>query len=170
MKYTNWPAPNTPATTPFYVSNEIEINAPVNVVWSWMVRVAWFHKWYRVWKNVRLEDGNGRLDIEKVGDVLLHKVDGFNLRTTIIDFVEDKQIAWTGGQHGMEGVHSWIFIPTDNGTYVRTEETLKGWYVPIIKPILKRKISKWHDYWLSQLKYYAEQGHAKDFYPANLHH
>ena len=79
------------------------------MVWSWIVRVAWFYKWYSVWKNVSIKDGNGRLDIEKAGDALLHKVDGFNLETTTIDYIEYQQIAWTRGQHRMEGVHSWIF-------------------------------------------------------------
>ncbi len=167
-KYNNWPKESHPNKSIVYICNSIDINASTEQTWSWLVSAGMYHQWYKHWKNVRFDDKK-QIAIKKVGDVFTPKIKGNSVPTTVIDFHPMKQLAWTGKDMGIRGVHSWILHETPNGCHVITEETLIGWPLYLVKKAVRYQISKWHDYWLQQLKTHAEKGAIQTIPESEMH-
>jgi uncharacterized protein YndB with AHSA1/START domain len=65
-------------------------------------------------------------------------------------------ICWQGRNLGIEAIHDWKFSEELEGTRAVTSETMSGWGLFLLYPIVKRRLSKYDEKWLFDLKLKAE--------------
>jgi uncharacterized protein YndB with AHSA1/START domain len=77
---------------------------------------------------------------------------GFAVTSTLQEVVPQQRIAWTGQALGSKARHIWIFKPENGGTLVITEESMEGWLISLLKPLMPHFLDKSLDVWLKNLK------------------
>ncbi len=132
-------------------SKEIEIHAPLNVVWAIHVDINSWKKWHPDISEALLK---GNL---KSGSTFDWKSGGYKLKSTIMEVVENKIIGWEGVGFGASAIHVWEFSSLENGnTLVSTHESMDGWMVKLFKGMMRKKLNDSLDTWLSSLKLQVE--------------
>ena len=106
---------------------EIEIDAPVDKVWSLLTGIDDWARWQPDVTSARLD---GDLS---VGTEFKWKAMGLKITSSIEELEPSKRIGWTGKSIGMKAVHRWNFDPQGNLTHVITEESLSGWFPGVLK-------------------------------------
>ncbi len=56
-RWAHWPANCTPSNSPIYALNELQISAPAEAVWEWLVRAPLWPGWYANARDVRILEG-----------------------------------------------------------------------------------------------------------------
>ncbi|GAB7145717.1 SRPBCC family protein [Mycobacterium riyadhense] len=152
--YENWPQRNHPENVRTYFKDEIDIDAPKSVVWSWLSRPALYPYWYKKWPKVHFhENKDAQL---RLGDIFVAYVKGIKSPTEVIDIEDEDTIAWTGKRFGVRGVHSWRLVGNDDTTLVVTEETLRGALPSTFPRLFINAGHQMHQHWLKQLKTVSE--------------
>jgi hypothetical protein len=67
-----------------------------------------------------------------------------------------QSIGWTGKSLGMQATHIWTFEKRKDGTYVKTKESLSGWFPRILKFFDPKFLEKSLQNSLQILKTHAE--------------
>ena len=75
-----WPAHYQPSNCPIHVRNEIDITAPPERVWAWLIRAPLWPSWYVNSANVRLLDGISDLAL---GAVFRWKTFGVSIESVV---------------------------------------------------------------------------------------
>ena len=57
---------------------------------------------------------------------------------------------------GLKGIHAWEFVEAQGRTTATTRETMSGWALPLLYPLVRRKVPKVDSKWLADLKARAE--------------
>ncbi|WP_223653025.1 SRPBCC family protein [Hymenobacter psoromatis] len=65
---------------------------------------------------------------------------------------------WSGAAFGSFAVHNWQFVSHEGYTEVTAEETMEGWLVRLLRPIMQPALDRANARWLARLKQAAEQG------------
>ena len=52
-----WPTRYAPGTAPVHVRNELEMNAPPDLVWAWLIRAQLWPSWYVNSSDVKFLEG-----------------------------------------------------------------------------------------------------------------
>jgi hypothetical protein len=130
---------------------EIEIAAPVPVVWSLIVDVASWPGWNPDVKKVTFPG-----DLAE-GSTFSWKAGTGTITSTLRRMVPGKVVAWTGKTLGIKAVHVWKLERRDEKTLVRTEESWEGLMVRIFRGPLKKKLQSSLDNTLLHLKKAAEK-------------
>jgi uncharacterized protein YndB with AHSA1/START domain len=139
---------------PFFVHNEIEISAPPQVVWDILVQAEEWPKWYLGALNVKvLRPAGSRLAAD---GVFAWNTMGLDFESQIKEFVPPFRLSWESSKSSIKGYHAWLFIPTDKGCRVVTDESQHGRLAVAQKIFLPNKLRKLHDVWLGELKKKAE--------------
>jgi uncharacterized membrane protein len=132
-------------------SKEIEVHAPVDVVWSIQADIESWVNWLPDISDVKLHG------LIESGTRFEWKSGGFTLHSTLEEVTENKIIAWSGTGFGASAIHIWEFFSLKNGnTLVRTNESMDGWLVKIFKGMMKKKLNGSLDKWLHALKNSSE--------------
>ena len=111
---------------PLYAEKDILISAPLEKVWSEITDIDHWTKWQPDVTSSRL-DGT----LER-GTMFYWKAKGLNITSTIRILEPMQSIGWTGRSLGMQAIHIWTFETRTDGTYVKTEESLSGWFPRIL--------------------------------------
>lgn len=112
---------------PLHAAKDILISASVEKVWSELTNIDQWSIWQPDVTSSRL-DG-----ILATGTMFHWKAKGLNITSTIQILEPLQSIGWTGKSMGMQAIHIWTFEKHENGTYVKTEESLSGWFPRILK-------------------------------------
>lgn len=107
--------------------HEILIDAPITSVWAIQTAIEQWPQWQPDITAATLE---GPL---AVGTVFRWKAKGLGIVSTLQAVEEPTTIGWTGDSLGMHAVHIWHFSAEGNQTRVKTEESLAGWMVRLLK-------------------------------------
>ncbi len=94
------------------------------------------------------------------GSVFEWKSNGAGLRSTIEVLEPVSRIGWTGKGLGSRARHIWTLVPDGDGTILKTEESLEGWFVRLLKASVQRTLDSTLDAWLLDLKNEVEMGSA----------
>lgn len=157
----NWPPGLQPGDTPIYTYNELTIAEPPAVVWAWLIRAAWWPRWYGNCQDVRFISGDGP-DLTP-GMVFSWKTFGLRVETVVKEFVPGERLAWYGtGLLGARGYHAWVIEPTASGCHVITEETQRGLVPSLGRLYLRRGLLREHQHWLEGLAKMAQRGLPSD--------
>ncbi len=151
----NWPAAYEPSKSRFYVHNEIEINAPAEKVWGFIIDALKWEIWYKGAKNVSFI--NKQDSMLHSNAVFKWQTMGLRLQSAIKEFIPGKFLAWESKKKSIQGYHVWLIVPTAGGCKVITDESQNGWLTFFEKLFQKNKLSRLHAVWLSELKKMAEK-------------
>ena len=149
-----WPAGFHPTECKFYVENEIEINASPEIVWSILIEAEAWPNWYEGAKDVQVA-GNDSPRLSS-NATISWKTMGLNFDSEIMEFEMHQKLAWLSNKKSIQGYHTWIIMPTQNGCRVITAEAQNGWLTFFERTFQPKKLHRLHDIWLAELKQKAE--------------
>ncbi len=115
------------SNAPLHAEKGILISAPVEKVWSEMTQIDQWSTWQPDVTSSKVE---GAL---ATGAMFYWKAKGLNITSTIGKLEPMRSVGWTGNSVGMQAIHIWTFESRTDGTYVKTEESLSGWFPRILK-------------------------------------
>lgn len=152
-----WPEKYAPANAPVHVRNEFEISAPVDRVWSWLIRAKGWPDWYSNSSNVRFLRGAGpNLD---AGTRFQWKTFWVTIESEVLEFVPQERIAWDAHSLGVDAYHAWLLRETPRGCHVVTEEVQHGFLATLQKKVWPGRMFRYHQIWLEALSAKAAEGY-----------
>lgn len=122
----DWPDEMKPSRSPIHFTNELEVQARPETIWSLLTDVA---NWPEFYPNVSRVDLLGGHQTLRLGTRFEANLAGQDVLASVDEFTPVTRIAWSGGPKsslGSRAYHAWIIMPTVNGTHLWTEETMRG--------------------------------------------
>ena len=154
MEKINWPPAYEPSKSKFFVHNEIEVDAPPQVVWEILTAAESWPDWYKGAQNVVVRPVSK--GVLKENSVFTWKTMGLDFESTIKEFVPYSRLSWESQKKSIQGYHAWLIVPTAQGCKVITDESQNGWLTFFEKIFQPNKMRKLHDVWLLEIKKKAE--------------
>lgn len=138
-----------------HVRNELEMPAPAESVWAWLIRAKLWPTWYANSQNVMIEGGASDL---APGMRFRWRTFGVTLNSKVEEFVSGERLAWSALSAGISAYHVWLIERRPQGCYVLTEETQNGLMARMSSALRPNNMSKYHQLWLEQLMAKATAG------------
>jgi len=139
---------------PLKAQKEILISGSIENVWAALTMIDRWAEWQPDVSSSMLD---GKLE---KGTVFRWKAKGLNI-TSVLQLLEPLQsIGWTGNSIGMKAVHIWSLEQRNDGTFVKTEESLSGWFPRILKLFDPEFLEKSLIASLQVLKSYVEEKYS----------
>jgi hypothetical protein len=135
---------------PVLAAHEIDIAAPIDVVWGLHVTVNDWPTWQTDITDAKIE---GEFEPGASFDWTSY---GFSVTSTIYYVAERSRVLWGGTSGGITGIHEWLFTETTDGTHVATNESFAGEPVDADKTGMQSVLDASLAAWLGQLKTAAE--------------
>ena len=121
-----WPEDMTPSRSPIHFTNELEVAASPETIWSLLVDPVAWPSFYPGVGHVEVLDGHESL---RLGTRFETNLAGQDVYASVQEFEPMTRIAWGGGPKAsleLKAYHAWIITPTPSGTQLWTEETMQG--------------------------------------------
>lgn len=145
-----WPERHRPEVSLLHAVNEIEIEADRERVFAWLARPELWPSYYGNALLVRHREGPWP-NVE-LGSRFRWLTFGVLVFSEIVEFEPPERIAWSAKELGASGHHGWLLEKRRGGrTFVRTEETQRGWGMRLAAPAMKRLMPRYHQRWLEGL-------------------
>lgn len=135
---------------PLQFHHEVFINATPERVWTVLADMEHWPTW-----NTDITYLTLKGDL-KPGTQFVWKEKGATPTSYLQSVLPNQQLGWTGRAMGMRAVHIFTLIPQDGGTLVVQEESLEGWLVIVLKPIVRRLGNSGMAHWNEALKQRVE--------------
>lgn len=136
------------AAAPVAVALEVDVPRTPALVWERIVTVERWRTWYRGVTSAHVR-GGGPL---AVGSRMDWRVDGWRIRSMIVDMEPPLQLTWTLQTLGGHGALRWTITPTDAGACcARLEEWWGGTAVSLLRRTLHRTLRVSRTAWLEGL-------------------
>ncbi len=122
----HWPEDMTPSRSPIHFTNELEVAALPDTIWSLLTDPKAWPSFYPGVQHVDLLDGHPRFHL---GARFETNLAGQDVVASVREFEPKTRIAWGGGPKASpdsRAYHAWILTPAPNGTHLWTEETMQG--------------------------------------------
>ena len=122
----HWPEEMAPSRSPLHFTNEIEVAASPETIWSLLVDLKAWPCFYPGVEDVQLLDGHESL---RLGTRFETNLAGQDVFASVQEFEPMTRIAWGGYakvSEASKGYHAWIITPTPYGCHLWTEETMQG--------------------------------------------
>ena len=153
-----WPLPFDPKTSAIYALNDIDVNAPPQVVWKLLVDAENWSSYFPAEDQVKILTGEPELAL---GTKYSRVTVGFPMHLIVTEYLPGRRLAWStlvdGDETGSSAYHGWVITPTDTGCHVLSEETQQG---PFFLEELGRKnpgaLYRYHQEWVESLARAAE--------------
>lgn len=145
-----WPERFHPDRVPVHVRNEIDIPAPCERVWAWLVRAQIWPSWYENSSDVQFTQGSPP-DLE-AGTQFRWRTFGVHIESAVLEFEPPFRIAWDAKGTGVDAYHAWLLEPISSGCHVTTEETQYGVLARTGNFLMPHRMSHWHQQWLEGLR------------------
>jgi uncharacterized protein YndB with AHSA1/START domain len=151
-----WPEHHRPEISSFRAVNELQMDADPEDVWAWLCRPD---LWSRFYPNARLvRHLSGPWPQIELGSRWRWLTFGALITSELVEFDPPERLAWSASEFGGNGHHGWVLRRQQGGTFVRTEETQRGWGIALAKPILRPAMVRMHQRWLEGLSRIAAEG------------
>jgi hypothetical protein len=144
-----WPAKLDPAKTPVFAHNETFIDAPPSAVFDTLTRATEWPSFYPNAREVMLPNGASRL---APGMKFTWSTFGTRQSSQIVEFEQDRALAWSAKSPGTLAFHRWILVPEGTGTRLITEETQRGLTAQLDQLVMNPALHASHQLWLEQMK------------------
>lgn len=155
--FIRWPEGHHPSQSRLVAVNELQMDAPLDRVWAWLRRPDLFPTYYGNSRFVKHLDGAWP-EVE-LGSRFRWFTFGVRVVSEVVEFdPEAGRLAWSAAELGATGHHGWVLSESDGGTFVRTEETQKGWAMALAAPVMSRLMVSQHQRWLEGLARVAAEG------------
>lgn len=136
---------------PVRSKREIEISAPVEVVWETLTR---FEDWPRWNPDVKSMSYGGPL---APGSEFRWKAGPGTIVSTLEQVDPPRFVRWRGRTLTIGAIHEWRLEPRDGGTAVETEESYSGLLARLIRGSLQKTLDRALEQGLEHLKREAER-------------
>jgi uncharacterized protein YndB with AHSA1/START domain len=140
-----------PHTAPISAKKSIIINAPVATVWKALADINSWTKWN---SSISLSSLDQPFQAESQ---FIWKSGGMTIRSTLQDITAHERLSWTGKAFGSSAHHVWRFTEKNKVTVVSTTETMDGWLVRLLRPLIQKTVERSLEDWLEDLKSHAER-------------
>jgi uncharacterized protein YndB with AHSA1/START domain len=152
----NWPDEDTPERSAFHAVNELRMPAEPEVVWAWICRPD---LWPTYYSNAKLiKHLGGAWPALELGSRFRWLSFGAFVTSEVVEFEPPERISWDAKELGGRGYHSWVLRRESAGTFVRTEETQRGWGIQSVIFALRPMMVRLHQRWLEGLARVAAEG------------
>lgn len=154
----SWPEHYDPRTSAIYALNDIDVQAPPDVVWRLLIDAENWSSYFPPEDQVKILSGETEL---APGTRYSRVTVGFPMSLTVTEYEPLRRLSWQtvvdGDETGSSAYHGWVITPTDEGCHVLTEETQQG---PFFLEELGRKnpgpLYRYHQDWVERLARAAE--------------
>ncbi|GGL14805.1 hypothetical protein Sme01_18710 [Sphaerisporangium melleum] len=154
----NWPKQYDPKASAIYALNDIDVQAPPEVVWKLLVDAENWSSYFPSEDQVKILSGESELAL---GTRYSRVTVGFPMSLNVTECEPFSRLAWEtvvdGDETGSSAYHGWVITPTNDGCHVLTEETQQG---PFFLEELGRKqpgaLYRYHQDWVERLARAAE--------------
>jgi hypothetical protein len=129
------------SNAPVHTRHEIDINAPLDLVWRLHTDVNNWPAWQTAITKAQLDGAF------QPGNSFKWTSYGFTVVSTIYASAERARTLWGGPAAGITGVHEWVFSETPDGVHVTTQESWAGQPVEAdithMRTILDTSLAAW---------------------------
>ena len=141
-------------TAPVRNKHTIRIEAPAEQVWQVLSQINEWTAWqpdlaYAHLHNQEPVQNGTRFDWSASGYLPIH--------STLHTVEPGVAFGWSASAFGSFAVHNWRFSSQEGYTEVTSEETMEGWLVRLLQPIMQPALNQANARWLDYLKQAAEQ-------------
>ena len=105
---------------PVLAHHEVDIRAPLGVVWQLHTDVDAWPTWHG---DITEAHSDGAFER---GTSFTWTSFGFTVTSTIYEVTEQSRVLWGGTADGITGIHAWAFEETPAGVHVTTNESFAG--------------------------------------------
>ncbi len=141
------------------VESSVTIDARPERLWDILADVKAWPKWQAA-SFVRSPAGA----VEN-GTTFQAGLDGLTWAISVTAADRPRKLAWVGRRTGLWGVHEWEFVEEGGRTRATTRETMRGWLLPFLYPMVRRTLPRTDEKWLAGLKARAESAEVPDRRP-----
>jgi uncharacterized protein YndB with AHSA1/START domain len=157
MSEIRWPEQHRPEVSRLHAVNELQMDAAPDDVWAWLRRPDLFPSYYA--NSMFVRHKGGVWPQVELGSRFRWFTFGVIVNSEVVEFEPaERRLAWSARELGASGHHAWMLSERDGGTFVRTEETKRGWAMAISKPVMSRMMVRQHQRWLEGLARVAAEG------------
>jgi uncharacterized protein YndB with AHSA1/START domain len=137
---------------PVRVEREIEIAAPLEVVWGVLTNVDDMPRWFSLGESVAID---GPL---APGATIRMKGRGTGTITATIEAADEPHVlGWTSRSFGLSVISVWRLDRHEGGTRVERGESMSGLPARLFRKPLEKKVGAFMETWLRDLKAEAER-------------
>ena len=115
---------------------EIEIDAPIEVVWNVLTAIDNWPTWNPDVKSVSLGGPVAE------GTTFRWKAGPGTITSTLVRLDRPRLIAWSGQTLGIRAIHGWHLEGRDGATHVRTEESYSGLVARMFRRPLRKVLER----------------------------
>lgn len=83
---------------------------------------------------------------------------GVKITSTLQEVEAETRLSWTGSGPGTSARHLWTLEADGDGTLLKTEESMEGWMVSLLKRKMQKTLENSLTGWLIDLKQEVEMG------------
>lgn len=138
------------------VEFSVDVDAPAERLWDILADVKAWPEW-RAASFVRPPAG-----AVKKGTTFRAGLGGLTWAISVTEADRPRKLAWVGRRTGLWGVHEWEFVEEAGRTRATTRETMHGWLLPFVYPMVRRTLPRTDRKWLADLKARAEGAEVPD--------
>jgi uncharacterized protein YndB with AHSA1/START domain len=156
--HVSWPHQYDPKTSAIYALNDIDVNAPPEVVWKLLVDAENWSSYFPAENEVKILSGEPELAL---GTKWTRLTVGIPTRLIVTEYVPTSRLSWSttvdGDETGSSAYHGWVITPTDTGCHVLSEETQQGAY--FLEELGRKNpgaLYRYHQQWVESLARGAE--------------
>jgi hypothetical protein len=144
-----WPEQHRPAVSLLHAVNELQVEADRERCFALLARPE---LWPGFYGNARLvRHIEGPWPNVELGSRFRWLTFGVIVVSEIVEFEPPERIAWSAKELGASGHHGWLLQERSGGTFIRTEETQRGWGMRLAAPAMRRLMPRFHQRWLEGL-------------------
>lgn len=138
------------------VEFSVDVDTPAERLWDILANVKAWPEWEAA-SFVRSPTG-----AVETGTTFQAGLGGLVWAVSVTEADRPRKLAWVGRRTGLWGVHEWEFVEEAGRTRATTRETMHGWLLPLLYPMVKRTLAHTDEKWLADLKARAESSAVPD--------
>lgn len=117
---------------PLSFQAELYVEHSPSEVWSYFSNLAEWRRWSPICRGCRLNDERGELQLGSILEISF-AVMGITMTvpSRVVQLDPPNVITWQGQKFGIKATHRYRFIPQNEGTLLRNEETFTGVRLPL---------------------------------------
>ena len=148
-----WPERYDPRTSAIYALNDVDAQAPSEVVWKLLVDAVNWSSYFPPEDQVQIRSGEQEL----APGTRFHQVTvSHPMSLTITEFVPNRRLAWAttvdGDETESSAYHGWVITRTAAGCHVLMEETQRSeFFVELLGRQYPGGLYRYHQDWVERL-------------------
>lgn len=156
-----WPERYHPKSASIYGLNDIDIEAPPDVVWNLLVDAENWYRHFAPENQVKILGGARELAL---GARLTRFTGGYPMSLEVTECIVGQRLAWATtddrDETGSTAYHGWVITPTAQGCHLLTEETQHGaFFLEMVGRQNPGLLYRYHQEWVECLSRAAEEHH-----------